>query len=237
MTTFMWQADEDACRETGMPGWDIVGDLTPPELVDQRSLAVLRRRVVAGLVALLALCACGYAYTTALTRSAGDDAAAVRQQSVQLNRTVQEYSGITRIENTVRSIGAQQSSLLATDVDVPQALASVRKALPGSMSIQSVSVSVTGGTTGSTQLAGSGSSSTGLDASGHSVIGTVTITGSGGSLDDLPSFVDRLSRVHGFVDVLPTSNQLDGNTSQFSVTMALTDVLYINDHDATAGAQ
>ena len=66
----------------------------------------------------------------------------------------------------------------------------------------------------------------GLDTSGLPRIGTVTISGTGQTLDDLPDYVDRLQRSAGLVDVLPISNSLAGTTgTDFTITMGLTSAL------------
>lgn len=232
MTILQDRAD-DARASAGPPGWDVVGDLTPPELLDMRSLAVLRRRIVAALVLVLLLCVAAYAYATVLYVIAQRQANTETQRSASLNGAAAKYAGITRLETTVSTIDAQLATLLKDDVDVPRTVAQVRAALPASMSIQSVTVTLDAA--GATQDATSGSSSTGLDATGNPTIGTVTITGSGRGLDDLPSFVDRLSLVRGFVNVLPTSNQVDKAKSQFSVNLSLTDLLHTHRYDAPSG--
>ena len=219
----------DVHPSSGPPGWDVVGDLTPPELLARRSLAVLRRRIVAVLVLVLLLCVAAFAYAMVLHVVAQRDATSTAQRSAQLNGAVHKYDGITQLESTVTAIDTQLATLLAGDVDVPRTVALVSDALPSSMSIKNVSVTVNPDS--ATQDATSGGTAPGLDASGHQTIGTVTISGSGRGLDDLPSFVDRLSRVRGFVDVLPTSNQADKRTSQFTVTLSLTDLLRTHRYD------
>ena len=45
---------------SSMPGWGIVADLTPPELIASRHLKVLRKWIVLGLVVLVVACVAGY---------------------------------------------------------------------------------------------------------------------------------------------------------------------------------
>ena len=45
-----------------MPGWGIVADLTPPELIASRRLAVIRKALLSGLIFLTVLLLCGYGY-------------------------------------------------------------------------------------------------------------------------------------------------------------------------------
>jgi hypothetical protein len=106
---------------------------------------------------------------------------------------------------------------------VPRTVTAINRALPGSMTIQAISMTFTPG--GSVDGAGS------LDTSGHPSIGSVSITGAARTLDDLPAFVDRLAAIRGVVDVLPSSNVLGDRTAQYSVSLTLTDQLYTHRFD------
>jgi hypothetical protein len=226
MTALLPRVD-NASQWGSMPGWNIVGDLTPPELINARRVAVLRRRIIAGLVLVVLLCAGGYAYTYARNGSASDDATAVAAQTVDLTRSAGKYGGITKIENAVNTMRTQVAGVMTQDVDVAHLVASIRAALPSSMSIQNLAVTLTGSAPAS-------SNSAGLDASGHPKIGAVTISGSGRTLDDLPAFVDRLVAIPGVVDVVPGSNVVSAGTAQFNVTVQLTDQLHSHRYDAAA---
>jgi hypothetical protein len=207
-----------------MPGWNVVADLTPPELIASRSLAVLRRRIFAALVIVVLLCVAGYVYSASSYGSASDAADAASTDTIALQHATVKYAPVTQIETAVDSIRGEVATLMQDDVDVPAVVSSIRAALPSTMSIQSLSLTLTPAVSGA-------GAATGLDASGRPVIGSVSITGSGRTLDDLPSFVDRLSAIKGVVNVLPTSNQVTNSLAQFSVTISLTDELYSHRYD------
>jgi hypothetical protein len=78
-----------------------------------------------------------------------------------------------------------------------------------------------------------GATSPGLDTSGRTVIGTVVVAGSGKSLDDLPAYVDRLAKISGVVNLVPTSNLAAKGGVDFSLAFALTDKLYSHRYDAS----
>ncbi len=68
----------------------------------------------------------------------------------------------------------------------------------------------------------------GLDTSGSTRIGTVTMNGTGQALDDLSDYIDQLEALPGIVDVMPLANAVAGEGAtgtQFSITMGLTDAL------------
>jgi hypothetical protein len=211
-----------------MPGWNIVADLTPPELINSRALAVLRKRILVALVIVVLLCVGGYVYSMSKYGAASDANDAATTQTVTLQHETTKYAPITRIENTVDAIRGQVASVMQGDVDVPAVVAALRAALPNSMSIGSMSLTLTPAVSGA-------EAPVGLDASGRPIVGSINISGTGKTLDDLPSFVDRLSAVKGVVNVLPTSNQMGndpGNSIvQFNVTLSLTDQVYSHRYD------
>lgn len=217
---------EGSSSRTSRPGWDIVADMTPPELVARRRLDVLRKRIAVVLVIVVVLCATGYALAILQHSRAETEAATETDQTASLTRAAATYSGITKIETTVSGVDAQVASMMMTDVDVSRAIARIGAELPGSMSVQSISVTLAADA--------SAQGPTTLDAAGRPTIGTVTISGAGRGLDDLPRYVEALARVRGFVNVLPTTNQVSKGLSQFSVTMDLNDLLYTHRYDKTA---
>lgn len=206
-----------------MPGWAIVADLTPPELIAARRLGVLRRRIISGLAIVALLCGATYASAARNYGSASDEAGAASVQTVTLQHAAGQYAGVTKIEAAVAAVRAQVASVMKSDVDVVALVSKFRAALPASMSIQDLTVTLTPTAAGTT--------TGGLDASGHAEIGTVAISGSGRTLDDLATFVERLSALRGVVNVLPSSNVVSDGRAQFNLTLALTDVLYSHRFD------
>ncbi len=223
MTAVLERSDSPS-QWGSMPGWSIVADMTPPELINLRWLAVLRRRILAVLVLVAVLCGAAYFYAWSRNDAANADAAAASDETFSLMHASSSYAGITRIESTVSAINTQIAGVMTSDIDLAHVIAAIRQALPASMTIQSLSVTINPGTT---------TAAAGLDASGHAQIGTVSIGGGGRSLDDLPTFVERLTMIPGFINVLPSSNQVLGKVASFSLTAQLTDQLYSHRFDAS----
>jgi hypothetical protein len=122
---------------------------------------------------------------------------------------------------------------LKNDVDLPTLLGKVRAALPASMAINAMTVTLTPAGTGA-----AGATAPTLDTSGHLVIGTVVVGGSSRTLDDLPTYVDRLAKVKGIANLVPTSNGSDTEGVKFSLAFAITDRLYSHRYDAaTTGSK
>jgi hypothetical protein len=215
---------------SSMPGWTIVGDLTPPELINARRLHTLRRLIFVGLGIVVVLCAVAYGYAMIQHSRATDDLDSASAQTTQLQLETNKYSGITRIESTVAGVKAQIASVMLNDVDTAGLVARLRKALPGTMSIESLNINITG----ASATANAAGSSSSLDLSGNAIIGAVTISGSGQHLSDVSAYVDNLSRLPGLANIVPTSNEVQNHVAHFTIMFALTDRLYSHHFDVNA---
>ena len=225
MTAVMTRA-EPAVQWGTMPGWTVVADLTPPELLNARRLAVLRKRLLAGLVVLVLLCAAGWSLAYYKHQQSALDAEAASGVTVTLQQQMNRYSGITRMQNLTQTADGQIAQLLSQDVDVAKLVTRIRAALPASMSILNLTVNVTAA--GSANTAATGTPATPLNTSGLPEIGTITVTGSARTINDLPTFVDNLGLITGLVSVVPQSDQAGtgkNGSTQFSVTASMTNQL------------
>ena len=215
------------------PGWGIAADLTPPELVNARQLAVLRKLIGVGLVVLLLACAGGYYLAARASSAAADDLASAQDQTVQLQRVGRSYSDVVAMQGAISLVQSQVAQVMTSDVDLVGLLAVLEGDLPKSMVITQESVTIsTAGVVGATSVA----AGSGLDSSGLPRIGTVTMSGTGHALTDLSDYVDKLNTISGVVDVLPISNtQIDGKSStQFSLTIGLTSTLLSHRFDVSS---
>jgi hypothetical protein len=143
-----------------------------------------------------------------------------------------KYSGITRLQGSVTDIQAQIAKLMASDVDLVTLMARIRAALPPTMTIKQETVTISLAGAASSGATGS-KSGTGLDTTGQTRIGDVTISGAGQTLDDLSVYVDKLATIPGVVDVVPTSNVANANAVQYSLTFGVTDKLLSHRFDVS----
>lgn len=216
---------------SSLPGWGIAANLIPQELINARHLKVLRRLMAAGIVALLASCAGGYYLAASDNSSASSDLATVADRTLQLEAEGRNYSDVVAIQGSVRQVQNQIAQLMGGDVDLAALMGELRAALPETMTIDQETITIsTAGVAG----AASSSATSGLDTSGLPRIGTITISGTGQTLDDLPDYIDRLQGVTGLVDVLPLANTASGADTagtQFSITIGLTNALLTHRFD------
>lgn len=215
-----------------MPGWGIVADLLPPEVLAARRVRVLRKLVVAGLAVVLLLGVGGYGYAYWKGRSAASDLRAAQDRTAQLQSEQSKYGGVVQLQNEAAEIKSQLGGLLATDVDLPKLATSIEALSPSPAGITKLDVEVAG----ASAQAGTSSadSSAVLDTSGHLHIGTVTVTGTVRSIDRVATYVTRLSRLPGIVEVFPSNQQNDGKLVTYSIEMTMTDQLYSNRYAAAA---
>ena len=218
-----------------LPGWGIAADLTPPELINARQLKVLRWWMAAGLVVLLVVCAGGYYLAARDRSSATAELTVVQDQTRELQVVGRSYSGVIAIQGSVKQIETQVAQVMSADVDVVALLVVLQSSLPKTMTINQEAITIS--TAGVAGTAGTAGTSTGSsqDSSGLPRIGTITIGGTGRTLDDLSDYIDSLQAVPGLVDVLPVSNTAAGKGTQFSLTIGLTNALLSHRFDVDGG--
>src|SRR5699024_10869902 len=138
-----------------------------------------------------------------------------------------ELSGITQLRASVQQAQQQTADLMSSDVDLDAFLTAVWEALPDGMTITQASVAVpplVGQSTTDSANSGFGS----LDTSEESHVGSMTLSGTGTQIADLPVFIDNLAKIPGVFDPVPVSNAAAGatqETTQYSVQLALTDTV------------
>ncbi|MCW2538672.1 MAG: hypothetical protein JWN95_397 [Frankiales bacterium] len=216
-----------------MPGWGIVANLLPPEVTFARRVKVLRRLVVAALALVCVLAVAAYLLAMVGNHSAAAAVAKEQSRTAGLEREQKQYSGVLAIQGSVKSVQGQIQSLMASDVDLPTLIASVRSAAPASMTINQISIALskTASSTGGGTTAGASA----LDASGALQIGSVTLSGNAAHLTDVSTYVDKLAQIDGVIQPYPTSNRADdaGKGAAWNISFALSSALLSHRFDKT----
>jgi Tfp pilus assembly protein PilN len=207
-----------------MPGWGVVADLTPPELLAARRLKGLKKLIAAALVVVLLLCVGEYLLARQSHGAAQADyeAAVSRTNELTAAAASDKLSAVTRVKTLTASIRTQLGQAAASQVDVAALLNRVGAATPGGVDITSINVSITGATSADTSTIPT------LDTSGQTPVGTVTLAGSASDMTSVATFVTKLGSVKGIVDVIPTGNSKGGSGSsgaQWTMTAQLTGAL------------
>lgn len=204
-----------------MPGWGLIANLLPPEVITKRRLAVLRKMIVLGLLVVMFLGVGGYAYAWWQVRGVERSLSAEQDRTTSLMQQQSKYSEVVQINGTIAEIKGQLSTLLGSDVDLTKLIDSVLTLQPHGGDLTQLQVALI--------QPGAVSEPAGadvLDTSGQVHIGDVTLTGEAGSMSDIAHFVTALSALPGIVSVYPASQQVSGKTAQYTIELTLTDLLY-----------
>ena len=236
-------AETPAQLWNSMPGWGITANLLPPEVIAGRRLTVVRKAIVGALVAVVVLAGAGYAYALFQQRSAHSDLSAQQAKTASLLAEQHKYGEVVTLTGTITQIKNQLATLMTADVDTTKLIDALAARLPRGATITQLQLSLTAANQ-QTSTSTSGGSPTGsqgggaLDTSGQTHIGSLTLTGSAGSMSDIAGFLNQLATLPGVVGVYPTSQgkNSSGPGAQFTIQMTLTDELYTHRYDQTAAA-
>jgi hypothetical protein len=228
MTAVMQQTNQ---LWSSMPGWGIVADLTPPELIASRRLRVIRKLIALAAVVLLLLCGLTYGYAYLQNQTASHSLASETSRTASLQAEQQRYSEVTRLQTSLTQIQTQLARLLGGDVSIAPLVADLRDSLPPGMTIAQVAMNISG------PGAAAAASGNTLDTSGRPHIGTLSLTGTAVKLTDVAAFVDKLAALPGFVDVLAPSSQKSPSGVQYSLTASFTDQVLSHQFDLKNGSK
>lgn len=213
-----------------MPGWGIVADLTPPEVVASRRLRVIRRLLVMAMAAIVVLCLLGYALALLNKNSAANALASETGRTTTLQNEQLRYRNVTQLQGTLTQVEGQLASLLGTDVSFSPVLRQIRGSLLPGMTINQASITIAG--------AGAvANTADPLAPSAHPHIGAFTLTGTALRINDVAAFVDKLAAIPGFAEVSAPSAQSSTHGVQYSITAAFTDQVLSHKFDAKNGGK
>lgn len=213
-----------------MPGWGIVANLIPPEVLQARRVRAIRKLVAYAMCALVLLAGVAYGYAFYRSQQAGDTLAAEQSRTSQLLTQQKRYADVTLLQGTVAGVRTELSGLLASDVDMAAVATSVIRQLPagGSVSQLALTMAPTAGQQSSANL----TSGTGpLDTSGRPHIGLITVTGQAARVSDVSAMVDKLRALPGFIDPYPTSNTTNDKGTLFTIQFSIDDRLLSHRYD------
>jgi hypothetical protein len=212
------------------PGWGIAVDLTPVEIVNTRKVRSLKKLIVAALGLVLVLCI-GATFATLLDKvDAQDSYDASEATTADLEAEAAKFADITAMQTTIDQAETQVSTLMSNDVDFVNLMARIRTALPPGVAINNEAIALA-----QQPAADAATDPAAVPAApGTTIIGTVTLSGSGGAIKDLASFVTNLIRLKGVVDVVPTSTSKTETGMEYTLVMNITDTLFTHRFDPDA---
>ncbi len=219
-----------------MPGWGIVANLIPPEVLQARRVRAIRKLVAYLLCVLVLIAGLGYGYAFYRSQQAAETLAAEQSRTSQLMAQQKRYADVTLLQTSVAGVRTQLSELLASDVDVSALITSVLRQLPAGASVSQLAVTMAppeGQQAKVNPASGTGS----LDTSGRAHIGLMTVTGQAPRVSDVSTLVDRLGALPGFIDPYPTSNTTNDKGTLFTIQFTIDDRLFSHRYDAKTGGK
>jgi hypothetical protein len=217
-----------------MPGWGIVANLIPPEVLQARRVKAVRKLVAYLLCVLVLIAALGYGYAYYRSQQAAETLAAEQSRTSQLLVQQKRYADVTLLQTSVAGVRTELSQLLASDVDVSALITSVLRQLPSGATVSQLAVTMQppeGQQAKVNPASGTGS----LDTSGRAHIGLMTVTGQALRVSDVSTLVDRLRVLPGFIDPYPTSNTTNDKGTLFTIQFTIDDRLFSHRYDVKTG--
>lgn len=197
-------------------------NLLPDEIVSARQLDVVRKQVLLGLLAVVALLIGWFGlswWQTAVANSNLDDA---QHQTVALQNQQSEFGPLVNTQNQSALIHRQLHNLMAADLPWTKLLATLRSQAPAGVRVTGVTASVTVGVPAAGVNSVNPLNTSVLNASGRLSVGQLSVTGAAGSKGAVATYVDRLATVPGLAAPLITNFAVSGGVSTFTVNVLIT---------------
>ncbi|HEX8092643.1 hypothetical protein, partial [Jatrophihabitans sp.] len=159
-----------------MPGWGIVANLIPPEVLQARRVRAIRKLMAYALCVLILIAGAGYSFAWYRSQQAADALSAEQSRTSQLLAQQKRYADVTLLQGSVAGVRTQLSRLLASDVDASALILSILTQLPQGATVSQLAITMSA-PAGKKATADPATGSAALDTSGRPHIGVISITG------------------------------------------------------------
>lgn len=182
----------------------LTANLLPPEIKENRRIALVRWVTLAALATVVVLLGAWYAFTWYQTSTERDKATGAEEVELSLRRQQRDYHELIAAKSETALINGQLKTLLATDVQWATLFTALRAAQPKGVALTNLSVAMADQTAN-----GAGSTSSGLhtasglpSADGGAPIGALTIAGTSTTKGAVAAYVDAMGTVPGVGNTL-----------------------------------
>ncbi|OLB77079.1 MAG: hypothetical protein AUI14_17160 [Actinobacteria bacterium 13_2_20CM_2_71_6] len=193
----------------------IAANLLPQEIVESRRARRVRRLVVSALAVVVVLLAGWYGLASYETAAARSGLAGAESEAQRLVQQQHNYAELVGTQTESKAITAQLATLLADDLQWSHLITSLQQAAPGG-------VQVTGVTGVLATAANGGGATTRVAGTTEKPVGTLTVTGVGGTNDVVAAYVDALGKVCGLANPLLAGATQAKDGVQFTVRLDIT---------------
>jgi flagellar basal body-associated protein FliL len=103
----MTTVQEERTLWSTLPGWGIVANLLPPEIIQARRVRVVRRMVVMITVVVVVLCVVGYGLAFWRSHGAEQKLNAEQAKTSQLQAEQRKYVAVSQIQGSIAQVQSQ----------------------------------------------------------------------------------------------------------------------------------
>ncbi|GAB2482308.1 PilN domain-containing protein [Jatrophihabitans fulvus] len=197
-------------------------NLLPREIVAGRRTDAMRRRVLSGLAALVAVLTLAYGFSWWQTHTADEHLAAAQRERSALSAQTQKYAPLVRAKATTTAIEQQLRRLMVGDLPWRGMLTTLRQQAPAGVALTQVAGTLTTPVTGSDPDSAGGTGQQVLNRSGCTVVGPMTITGTAPDKRAVAAYADRLAGVKGLAAPYPTNVATAEGRTAFTLRVLVT---------------
>ena len=169
-------------------------DLLPPEIRAARHLRRVQQWLGAGVVVVLLLVTGATALAESAVSTAGDELAAAQARTAALQAEQAQYAEVTRVQSQLEEVESARASSMAGDVLWASYLDEISGRAPAGVWLEQLGVAL------QPTAVAAGTPGEATDPLAEPAIATVTVTGRGGSYEDVAAWLDGLTAVPGLSD-------------------------------------
>lgn len=215
----------------GSPAWTadeprrlvrISANLLPAEVVGDRRLAALKRRLAAALFAVVILLGAGYGYSRWQTSHALDALQSAQNEADAVLAQQSSYARLVNVQAELATVQQELAGVMTNDMEWSRLLGALSDDAPPGVTITGVTGAVTGAG-GATSGSGSASYVQVLNRTGRSTVGTLTVSGTAPSKAAVAAYVDALAKQRGLAALYPSSVSGDHASWTFTLAAQLTE--------------
>jgi hypothetical protein len=187
-------------------------DLLPDEIRALRRGSSTRRALGLGVVGVLVLTLGGIAGSSFLASSAASDLTTAQNDTTELLAQQGKYIEVRKVQDQMKTVEAAQQVGASTEIDWRDYLLRVQATLPPNVALQTITID------SSSPLAAYAQATAPLQGLR---VATLSFTAQSPTLPQVPSWLDSLASLPGFVDAVPGSVTLDQQSNLYTVNITM----------------
>jgi Tfp pilus assembly protein PilN len=188
-------------------------NLMPPEIVEGRHLAIVKRRLFWSIIAILLICVLAFAAAFVLRAAADQRYNDALAQSDTLVAQKKQYSPVIQVQQDIANTTNARTFALSTEVNWTNYANSIQAALPEGVTIQSLTVV---GIDPGDPLA------EGADPLTRPGVAVISFSALSATLPDASEWIEALSAIPGLADINLQSSVLQDQTGEVSYLVSAT---------------